>query len=233
MKAKQSNPTGRWWIKADACDVRSGLRESMRQEWSGDEDLGSGDLQRLYQEYKSRYSSVRKLGTQRINFTSLNSALESDLTFLVTGEKTANVEYENALKGNGKSEAKLMELAWNCTGFAELVKQAKQFKHEVTLCLDYLQQEKHLKVKKILPDLIQRMLRYLHGLFSKQRKAASHLLIFMISNELRNRKPYAVPVQFLPYKSLTDKVLRDLQVEVESKMNGIDMNVVGKYYGIH
>ncbi|CAB3998785.1 Hypothetical predicted protein [Paramuricea clavata] len=60
-KAKQANPKGRWWIKADACDVRMGLRESVRGEWSGDEDLGSGELKVLHEEYKSRCAFVHEL----------------------------------------------------------------------------------------------------------------------------------------------------------------------------
>ena len=33
-KAKQSIPDSRWWIKAYACDVRKGLRESMQGIWA-------------------------------------------------------------------------------------------------------------------------------------------------------------------------------------------------------
>ena len=227
-KAKQGNPKGRWWIKADACDVRMGLRESVCGEWSGDEDLGSGELKVLYEEYKSRCACVRALGMQKNNFARLNSALEADLTFLVKGDESAKKQYEQALQVSGKSEAKLMELAWNSTGFAELVKQANEFKNEVTLCMEYLQKAENPKVKQLLPNLIRRLLTYLHGLFTKRRNPASHLLIFMISDELRNRKQYAVPVRFLPYKSLTDKMLRDLQLEVEHKMRTVDMDVVGK-----
>lgn len=50
-KAKDCNPQGKWWIKAEACDVRKGLRESMRGIWAGDEDMGDGSLQALYAEY--------------------------------------------------------------------------------------------------------------------------------------------------------------------------------------
>ena len=46
-KAKECNPQGRCWIKADACDVRKGLRESMRGIWAGDEDMGDGSLGRV------------------------------------------------------------------------------------------------------------------------------------------------------------------------------------------
>ena len=64
-----------------------------------------------------------------------------------------------------------------------------------------------------LPKLKSRLLQHNKNLFSKKTVAASYLLVFMISVELRNRKPYAVPVQFIPYKSLSDSKLRDLQVK--------------------
>lgn len=38
--AKEKNPSGRWWLKGDAFDIREGLRESLKNEWSGDCDLG-------------------------------------------------------------------------------------------------------------------------------------------------------------------------------------------------
>jgi hypothetical protein len=49
----------------------------------------------------------------------------------------------------------------------------------------------------------------------------------MIADELRNRKPYAVPVRFMPYKSLTDSKLRDLELELEEAMRNAGMTVVG------
>ena len=54
QQAKASNPGGRWWIKADACDVHCGLHESVKGLWSGDEDLGDGVINVLYSEYVSK-----------------------------------------------------------------------------------------------------------------------------------------------------------------------------------
>ena len=71
------------------------------------------------------------------------------------------------------------------------------------------------------------LLSYLKDLFSKKRIAATHLLVFMIADEWRNRKPYAIPVRFLPYKSLTDAKLRELEVQLEEAMRGNGMTVVG------
>jgi poly(3-hydroxyalkanoate) synthetase len=51
----------------------------------------------------------------------------------------------------------------------------------------------------------------------------------MISDESRNTKPYAVPVRFLPYHSITDNKLRQLQMEIEDAMIDLNMIPVGKY----
>jgi len=49
----------------------------------------------------------------------------------------------------------------------------------------------------------------------------------MIADERRNHKPYAIPVHFLPYKSLTDAKLRELEVQLEDAMRRNGMTVVG------
>lgn len=44
---QSANPNGRYWIKIDGTDVKTGLMESERKVWNGDEDLGDGELQKL------------------------------------------------------------------------------------------------------------------------------------------------------------------------------------------
>lgn len=63
--AKRHNPNGQWWIKADACDMRAGVMESMRHEWSGDVDLGDGQLQALHQQYMELLDFVKGSGLNR------------------------------------------------------------------------------------------------------------------------------------------------------------------------
>ena len=41
-------------MKADACDIRKGLRESVAGKWAGDEDLGDKTLEELFAEYRKR-----------------------------------------------------------------------------------------------------------------------------------------------------------------------------------
>jgi hypothetical protein len=63
----------------------------------------------------------------------------------------------------------------------------------------------------------------------KKRVAAKYLLVFMIADELRNRKPYAIPVQFLPYKSITDAKLIELSSKLQDVMEKNGMTVVGTH----
>lgn len=53
-------------------------------------------------------------------------------------------------------------------------------------------------------------------------------MVFMIADEKRDLKPYAVPVRFLPYHSVTDCRLRELRDELRSTMVNLGMVVVGK-----
>jgi hypothetical protein len=69
----------------------------------------------------------------------------------------------------------------------------------------------------------------LKGNATKTRVAASHILIFMVSDELRNFKPYAIPVHVMKYTSLIDKNARDLEDEFKIAMEDMDMVTVGMF----
>ena len=90
----------------------------MRGIWSGDEDLGDGSLQALYDDYKVRCAFVRGIGTPGRSILFLNDVasllveLQKDLEFLITGADAANGAYNRALQGGRSSDHTLMELAW-------------------------------------------------------------------------------------------------------------------------
>ena len=67
------------------------------------------------------------------------------------------------------------------------------------------------------------------GVTTKKREAASHLLLFMISDELRNFKPYAVPVCVIKYRSITDTMLREFKEELQKAIKECGMTTVGMY----
>ena len=59
------HPSAKCWIKADGCDVVSGLEESVCLEWNGDADYGTEAVQELYNLYRTRLSAADKLCTDQ------------------------------------------------------------------------------------------------------------------------------------------------------------------------
>ena len=61
-----------------------------------------------------------------------------------------------------------------------------------------------------------------------QRNSATHILVFMITPEERNKKPYALPVQCLPYKGVSDARVRKLADQIIQEMVKRNMKVAGQ-----
>ena len=70
------------------------------------------------------------------------------------------------------------------------------------------------------------------GLYRHKRVAATHILAILISPECRNKKPYALPVQLIPYAGLNQKTLRKIISNVVSEMAARGMEVAGKLFVI-
>ena len=225
--AHESNPCGRWWVKADACDVRKGLRESVKGKWAGDEDLNDGELENCRAEYQNRKEFATLLGLKarsdvlledlRILYTILNN----DLEFLWEGELDARTKYEKHRSKQSPSESLLMGLAWDLVGFQYLLKEVSELKKA---CLEL---ETAHDVNEDLQEFRTSLLLYTKQLFMKKRVAATHLMVFMIADESRNRKPYALPVQVMPFKGMKDSKLRELYEELRKVMVCLGMTVVG------
>ena len=93
-KAAAEKPGGDWWIKADSCDLSTGLMESVEGKWHGDVDLNDGQLTRLYKTYKERQQLCLELGLKEprtIFNTELqaenirNEVIKSDMAFISEG----------------------------------------------------------------------------------------------------------------------------------------------------
>lgn len=82
-------------------------------------------------------------------------------------------------------------------------------------------------VPRQLSELRKQLEDYIKGVTTKWRKAASHLLVFMVSDEQLSSKPYAIPIRALPYKSITDDMVRRLRDEIRDAMHELGMLAVG------
>ena len=54
-------------------------------------------------------------------------------------------------------------------------------------------------------------------------------MVFMIADEHRDLKPYAIPVRGLPFKGIKDAKLRELRDELKAIMENLGIVVVGRY----
>ena len=86
-----------------------------------------------------------------------------------------------------------------------------------------------LTIRTSLRGLVKEVKGYLRNLFKKKRIAATHLLVLMLSDERRNKKPYALPIRYVPYRSMRDQYVRDLTRDVKLKMQERGLNLVGGY----
>lgn len=50
----------------------------------------------------------------------------------------------------------------------------------------------------------------------------------MVSDERRNKKPYALPTQYIPYYSLKDQYIRDFTKVLKENMVQLGLQVVGE-----
>ena len=82
-------------------------------------------------------------------------------------------------------------------------------------------------VPRQLTDLRSKAVSFIEGCTRMKRTAATHLLVFMISPESRNKKPYAVPVQCIPYSGMSEDTICGLANRLIAEMSARGMRVAG------
>ena len=106
---KEANPSGRFWLKLDATDLKDALIESMKSVWNGDVDLGDGKLQEFRGLYNGRVNLVTGLtgcvshGDLEVELRSGLVQFEEDIESLDDGFIKAVEEYQK--KYNNPSSA--------------------------------------------------------------------------------------------------------------------------------
>lgn len=84
-----------------------------------------------------------------------------------------------------------------------------------------------LNAARRLSQLRKRMLEFLQGLYRFRRQPATHIFVLMISPEQRDSKPYAIPVQCIPYISMKHSMCRNLVNNLIAEMHRRGMKVAG------
>lgn len=236
---KEVNPEGRFWLKLDATDMKEALMESMRGVWNGDVDLGDGKSKELRDMYDDRVSLVGGLACCE-SCEELKSRLRlwigqlaEDVLFLESGFQDAVKEYKKKFNCVTTPEETLKNANWNVVEFQTLLQQSQRLRQEYQVQLGQLENmasatpQAFRVVKSAIRDVSNDAKMYLRNLFKKKRTAATHVLVLMLSDERRQKKPYALPVRFVPYRSLRDQYVRDLTRGIKQHMTQRGLALVG------
>ena len=68
---------------------------------------------------------------------------------------------------------------------------------------------------------------FIKSLSKHTRNPASHIFVIMISPERRDMKPYAIPVQCIPYHGLKDSVVQNIVNKLVKEMHNRGMAISG------
>ncbi|XP_078618099.1 uncharacterized protein LOC144885838 [Branchiostoma floridae x Branchiostoma japonicum] len=224
---KQTNPKGRFWIKIDGTDIKPALQQSMKGEWNGDVDLRDGKLHDIRKDFDERVALINNLdanqdrATLENNITTLANLFQDDSTFLHKSLVTAVELYSKKMKVTTTPQEKLKELNWDVVETSNLLEQSQHFTscfNEMVACLDPSSPNIREVVSRHKGNKAALQV-YTTNLFKKKRQpAATHVLVVMLSDEERKTKPYALPIQYIPYSSLRDQYVRDLTRTLKQRM---------------
>lgn len=160
--------------------------------------------------------------------------MHHEALLVLTGYNTSKQKYTTYLKKPKQTEKKKRELAWSTEEYRLLSEKTTTVLDELHQLTDFLQTRPILQdavsfnLAKKITEMKKTLSELIHGIERKQRSAASHVLFFLISDERRARKPYAVPIQYLAYSAITDSEVRQLTNTIKKEMTKIGMHVTGR-----
>ena len=142
----------------------------------------------------------------------------------------ANDTYSQKLETERHQQKDMITLSWKVKELNDLAENGRQVYTEIKALVSRMQVREGSReenIPRILQTIRQKAISFVKGVVRHQRTAATHVLVFMISNEERNKKPYALPIQCLPYKGLLDSKVRELANHIITEMVQRKMKVAG------
>jgi len=123
----------------------------------------------------------------------------------------------------------MFTLSWDIEELKKISAESRELYHQISECINECTPEKYqscnvpLKLTSIRKQLCDLKNRSTHF----KRVPATHIFVFMISSDARDIKPYALPVQWLPYAGLKEEDIRRLISDLCKKMVSLGMKVSG------
>ena len=147
--------------------------------------------------------------------------------------KAKNDEYSEKPKTGYSNDKTLCELAWKVRELSDLNEEGRSLAVEARVLSDNIADRLYDTVGDSfsckLSHFREQLLSFVKLVTRFRRTAATHILIVMISTEDRRSKPYALPIQLLPYVGIQDMEARALINKVIQEMVNRGTKVSGMW----
>ncbi len=122
----------------------------------------------------------------------------------------------------------LFSAGWTVEELQKLLKDHQEITVNLSTLQDLLETDDTSSAARNLTNIRQQLTDFIRSLSRHKRTAASNVYVLMISSEQRRVKPYAIPIQLLPYKSINEDTMRILVRAVLKVMKSLGMKAIGK-----
>ena len=141
--------------------------------------------------------------------------------------------YEEKQRSGSASQKTMLSLLWDLEELRHINEEGRKLRTAITIALDILRMPLDVQKQHNLPrklGSIRSLMRdVIKVLYRFKRTPASHMFVMMISSAFRNKKPYALPVQCLPYAGLKESDMRRMVNTLTKEMVNQGMRVAGKH----
>ena len=120
----------------------------------------------------------------------------------------------------------LFSVGWTVEELQQLIKDHQQISVSISTLLNIVEDDQS-SAAQMLPNIRQQLTAFICSIYRHKRTPATNAYVMMISSEQRRVKPYALPIQLLPYKSIDESTMRNLVRAVVKEMTSRGMKVVG------
>ena len=152
-----------------------------------------------------------------------------------TGYNTAlakATEQYNELLRSGKGGNKAQyRLGWKVDDLSRLNTNGRKLLVEVSSFVEKLKDPmfdlQSFNFNRRLTETRKELSIFITALSKHTRVAATHIMVYMISPAQRDSKPYAVPIQCIPYRGMTEARLREFVDQIVHEMHHRGMKIAG------
>ena len=127
----------------------------------------------------------------------------------------------------------MFNLSWDVEELKVIFSEGSAIRGDIQACIELCTADlfQPYNVPSKLASIRSRLLQFVKRVEHFKRVPASHIFVLMISAEQRNKKPYAVPVQCVPYAGLKESDMRNLVSTLCRNMIQCGMKVSGMFNG--